>query len=73
MCSQPKVTLNIEIDEVLYQGIAEFIANNENWDRDRIINTSLSLFLLQNSDSVSPQTYQASSKTYLHSVCSYLY
>lgn len=71
MCSQPKITLNIEIDEVLYNGIAEFINSNEDWDRDKIINTSLSLFLLQNSNSVSNQTYQASSKTYLHSVCSY--
>ncbi|HHP7232038.1 MAG TPA: DUF2811 domain-containing protein [Xenococcaceae cyanobacterium] len=71
MDSQSRVTLSIEIDEALYGGIEEFLTANSDWNRDRIILTSLSLFLIQNADSISSQTYQVCSKTYLHSVCSY--
>ena len=70
MSSKSTITLNIEVDNALYSGINEFLAVNPDWNRDRLINTSLSLFLIQNADSVSSKTYQACSKTYLHSVCS---
>lgn len=71
MSSKSTINLNIEVDNALYSGIEEFLAVNPDWDRDRLIHTSLSLFLIQNADSVSSKTYQACSKTYLHSVCSY--
>ena len=70
MSSKSTINLNIEVDNALYSGIEEFLTVNPDWDRDRLINTSLSLFLIQNADSVSSKTYQACSKTYLHSVCS---
>ena len=71
MSSKSTITLNIEVDNALYSVINEFLAVNPDWNRDRLINTSLSLFLIQNADSVSSRTDRACSKTYLHSVCSY--
>ena len=68
MSSESKITLNIEIDEAIYQEIAEFIKNNNDWDRNRVINRSLSLFLAKNANSISSLTYQYRTRTYLHSV-----
>ena len=67
---QNKVLLSIEVDESIYNCIKDFLAVNPQWNQDQVINASMSLFLLQNHQSIKPTDYRACSRNYLNSVCS---
>ena len=64
-----KIQLSIEIDEGIYNCIQRFIVDNPQWSRERLINASMSLFLMQNYRNMNPDDYRICSKKYLHSVC----
>ena len=71
MKSAPKkVTLNIEIDEDIYQCLKDYLNSNSQWNVTMILNASLSLFLIQNHRQISSDDYRACSQKYLHSICS---
>ena len=65
------VSLSIEIDAEIHSGIKEFLEHNSTWDQNRVFKTSISLFLIQNPQFISPQSNRACSQAYLHSICSY--
>ncbi len=71
MKSDSPITLSLEVNQEIHQSLLEFLDSHPNWDQNRIVNTSLSLFLIQNSDCLSSKNYQACSRAYLHSVCSF--
>ena len=70
MTSRSTVSLNVEIDSEIHLGIKEFLERNSTWDQNRVIKTGISLFLIQNSQFISPQSNRACSQAYLHSICS---
>ncbi len=63
------VPLSIEIDENIYNCMQDFLAANPQWNRDKLIDASVSLFLMQNHQAIKPKDFQDCSKTYLHSIC----
>ncbi len=65
------VSLNIELDAEIHSGIQEFLEHNSNWDQNRLFKTSISLFLIQNPQFISPKSNRVCSQAYLHSICSY--
>ena len=71
MESQDTVSLNIEIDAEIHSGIKEFLEHNSTWDQNRLFKTSVSLFLIQNPQFISPRSNRVCSQAYLHSICSY--
>ncbi len=71
MKPEPNITLSVEIESQIHSGIQEFLEDNSDWDQNRVINTSVSLFLIQNPQFISPKSYQACSQAYLHAICSY--
>ncbi len=71
MKSRSNISLNIEIDSEIHSGIQEFLEHNDTWDQNRLFRTSVSLFLIQNPQFISSQSYQVCSQAYLHSICSY--
>jgi len=64
------VTLNVEIDENIYECMQDFFNENPHWNSETIFNASLSLFLMQNYEGVESEQYQACGQRYLNSVCS---
>lgn len=42
------VSCLVELQEPLHDQVARFLEEHPNWDCDRVFNTALSLFLLQN-------------------------
>lgn len=43
-----RISLQIEIPEELHQTLQRFLESRDHWDRDRLFQASLALFLLQN-------------------------
>ena len=71
MTSRSTVSLNIELDSEIHSGIKEFLEHNATWDQNRVFQTSVSLFLIQNPQFISPKSNRVCSQAYLHSICSY--
>ena len=65
------VSLNIEIDAEIHSGIKQFLEHNPSWDQNRFFKTSVSLFLIQNPEFITPKINKVCSQAYLHSICSY--
>ena len=42
------VSISIEIPEALYDSVTDYIANHRDWNPDRVGQSALSLFLMQN-------------------------
>lgn len=63
------VSLYIEINESIYDCMQDFLISNPHWDKNMLIEASISLFLLQNHRNIKPQAYQSCSQTYIHSLC----
>lgn len=61
-----KISIEANVNEVLYKGEQQFLSAHPDWDRDRVINAALALFLLQNSNDV--KTGCAASREYLDSL-----
>ncbi len=62
------VPLSVEVNENIYNCMQDFLASNPQWNRERLINASISLFLMQNHKSIKTKNYQDCSQTYLHSI-----
>lgn len=63
------VTLNVEIDENIYECMQDFFNENPHWNSETIFNASLSLFLMQNYQDIESEQYQACGQRYLNSIC----
>ena len=46
--SNTSVNLEVEIPEVLYKGMKEFVSSNSEWDQYNFISSALANFLFQN-------------------------
>ena len=57
------VCLHVEVPEVLYEVMQEFIEHRPDWSRERLLCAALSLFLLQNGAS-----NRQTSRLYLNSI-----
>lgn len=66
---QAIVQLSVEVNESIYNCMQDFLASNPQWNRQKLINASISLFLMQNHKSIKPDNYQDCSKTYLNAIC----
>ncbi|MCL2927597.1 MAG: DUF2811 domain-containing protein [Trichodesmium sp. MAG_R01] len=67
------VTISIlaEIPEALHESLKIYLENHSDWDQDRVFSAALSLFLLQNGDSVTPETspyYRQAARVYLETL-----
>ena len=65
---QAVVPLSVEVNENIYNCMQDFLASNPKWNRQRLINASISLFLMQNYKGIKSKNYQDCSQTYLHSI-----
>ncbi|MGK7895926.1 MAG: DUF2811 domain-containing protein [Xenococcus sp. (in: cyanobacteria)] len=65
------VSILAEIPEEIHQSLKSYLESHPNWDQDRVFAAALSLFLLQNNSSESPdsaQNYRACAKVYLETL-----
>jgi hypothetical protein len=60
------ITLSIEIPEVVYTAMQQYLDTHPAWDQDRAMQAAMSLFLLQNGNSD-----RAVSRIYLDSLFNY--
>ena len=44
----PKVSLETELSESLYETMKDFVLHNPSWDQYKLINSALATFLVQN-------------------------
>ena len=63
------VTLNVEIDENIYECMQDFFNANPQWNSETIFNASLSLFLMQDYQDIASEQYQICGQRYLNSIC----
>ena len=64
-----RVVLSVEVNESIYGCMQHFLKSNPQWNRKKLIDASMSLFLMQNHKEIKQIDYQACSQNYLHSVC----
>lgn len=64
-----KVTLNVEIDEDIYECMQDFFIANPHWNSETIFNASLSLFLIRNYQNLESEQYQACGQKHVKSTC----
>ncbi len=65
------ISILAEIPEDLHHSLKDYLETHPNWDQDRVFAAALSLFLLQNVNSQTPQTtqnYRACARVYLESL-----
>ncbi|QDZ41182.1 DUF2811 domain-containing protein [Euhalothece natronophila Z-M001] len=65
------VSLSAKIPQELHESLQTYLAENPNWDQDRLLAAALSLFLLQNSQNKvkqSSQTYRSCAQVYLETL-----
>ena len=64
-----RITLYVELKEELYQHMKDFLADNSDWNQQQLMDSSLSLFLENNSQKNQPEDYEALAEAiYLQSV-----
>ena len=63
------ITLCTELDENLYSCMNRFLENYPQWDRDKVIRASLSIFFLQNHKNISFEEQRICAHNYFHLVC----
>ena len=70
MNSEPtRITLYVELKEELYQHMKDFLADNSDCNQEQLMDSSLSLFLENNSQKNQPEDYEALAEAiYLQSV-----
>ncbi len=70
MKSEPtRITLCVELKEELYQHMKDFLADNSDCNQEQLMDSSLSLFLENNSQKNQPEDYEALAEAiYLQSV-----
>jgi hypothetical protein len=67
----PSVSILAEIPEDLHQSLKSYLDTHPDWDQDRVFAAALSLFLLQNGDSNTPeasQNYRRAARVYLETL-----
>ncbi|MDC0832880.1 hypothetical protein CKA32_005897 [Geitlerinema sp. FC II] len=65
------VSILAEIPEDLHQSLKSYLDSHPDWDQDRVFSAALSLFLLQNGDSSTPessQNYRRAARVYLETL-----
>lgn len=65
------VSILAEIPEELHESLKNYLETHPNWDQDRVFAAALSLFLLQNGESKTPQAsqnYRACARVYLETL-----
>ncbi|MCL2926074.1 MAG: DUF2811 domain-containing protein [Trichodesmium sp. MAG_R04] len=68
------VSILAEIPEVLHESLKIYLENYSEWDQNRVFSAALSLFLLQNGDSSTPETspyYRQAARIYLETLFQY--
>ena len=63
------IALSVELNENIYNCMQDFLASNPQWNRKKLIDASISLFLIQNHGNIKPEAYKDCSRTYLRMVC----
>ncbi|MEG4346334.1 DUF2811 domain-containing protein [Microcoleus sp. A003_D6] len=70
----PTVSIFAEIPETLHDSLKTYLETHPEWDLDRVFSASLSLFLLQNADSSTPEasrSYRQAARVYLETLFQY--
>ncbi|MGE5658925.1 MAG: DUF2811 domain-containing protein [Actinomycetota bacterium] len=65
------VSILAEIPETLHESLTTYLETHPDWDQDRVFAAALSLFLLQNGDSNTPEAsrcYRQAAKVYLETL-----
>lgn len=65
------VSILAEIPEALHESLKTYLETHPDWDQDRVFSAALSLFLLQNGDSNTPETslcYRQAARVYLETL-----
>ncbi len=65
------VSILAEIPEALHESLKIYLETHPEWDQDRVFSAALSLFLLQNGDSGTPETspyYRQAARVYLETL-----
>lgn len=65
------VSVLAEIPEELHESLQSYLESHRDWDHDRIFTAALSLFLMQNSNSDTPDAsrdYRRAARSYLESL-----
>ncbi|OCQ90309.1 hypothetical protein BCD67_21415 [Oscillatoriales cyanobacterium USR001] len=65
------VSILAEIPETLHESLKTYLENHPDWDQDRVFSAALSLFLLQNGDSSTPEaskSYRQAARVYLETL-----
>lgn len=65
------VSVLAEIPEELHESLQSYLGTHPDWDHDRVFCAALSLFLMQNSNSDSPdasRSYRRAARVYLDSL-----
>ncbi len=68
---EPTVSILAEIPESLHKVLMQYQEDHLDWDQDRIFECALSLFLIQNSSSDTPdasRNYRRAARVYLDSL-----
>ena len=74
------ISLEAEIQSDLHQSLARYLDSHPYWDINRVLNASLSMFMMQNwsqKEGLEQRDYDICTRVYLDSIfqeyCSYLY
>jgi hypothetical protein len=65
------VCMLAEIPETLHESLKNYLETHPEWDQDRVFTAALSLFLLQNGDSQTPEasrSYRRAAQVYLETL-----
>lgn len=74
VCMNATISILAEIPEALHESLKNYLDGHPDWDQDRVFSAALSLFLLQNGDSNTPeasQNYRRAAKVYLETLFQY--
>lgn len=65
------ISILAEIPEELHESLKTYLDSHPDWDQDRVFTSALSLFLLQNGNSATPDAsrcYRQAARVYLESL-----
>ena len=65
------ISVEAEIDSEIYQSLSKYLDRHPYWDLNRVFNTSLSLFMMQNwsqEDGRDKQDYETCTRVYLNNI-----
>jgi Protein of unknown function (DUF2811) len=74
VASNTTISILTEIPEDLHKSLKGYLDGHPDWDQDRVFAAALSLFLLQNGDSGTPESslnYRRAARVYLETLFRY--